>query len=149
MRVQPQHVPADLAETVNILLAWRAPVDELDAELAGGLRLVDHLQYVDAGERHVVADMRDSGFADSDGADLLGLDEVDFDLAQPLRQHCRRHPSGSPASNDRNLAYRLIRARQNRLRCSCSLEPLTPRLHACHRRELRRARYWRSMAACG
>src|SRR5215208_1029162 len=98
VRGQPAHVTADLAEAVDVLFTTRAPIDELDAELEGRLALADHLQGIDAGEREIIADVRDGGLTDADRPDLFRLDELDLDLAEPLRQDCRSHPAGGAAA---------------------------------------------------
>src|SRR5206468_11158263 len=113
--VQPEHVAADLAEAVDVFLAGRAPVDELDAELEGRLALADHLQLIDASEGEKIADVGNRGFADADGADLLGFDQLDLDLAQPLREHGSGRPAGGAAADDRHFSYRLIGSRQHSL----------------------------------
>src|SRR5215211_364518 len=110
MRMQPKHVAPDLAEAVDIALARRAPVDELDAQLERRLGLADHFQRVDAGEREVVADVRDRRLADPDGPNLFRLDQGDLDLAKPLRQYGGCHPAGGPPADDSHSAYWLIAA---------------------------------------
>jgi hypothetical protein len=110
MGVQPKHVAADLPEPVNVGFARGAPVDEMDAQLERRLGLADHLQRIDAGERQVIADVRNRGLAHPDRRDLVGLDEPDLDLAQPLREHRRRHPAGGATADDRHSAYWLISA---------------------------------------
>src|SRR4029077_1685295 len=93
MRVEPQHVAADLSEAVDIRLTRRAPIDELDAELEGRLGLTNHLQRIDAGEGNVIADVGDGRLTDPDRSNLIRLDEPDFDLAQPLRKYRGGHPA--------------------------------------------------------
>src|SRR5256885_11297024 len=110
---------------MDIGFAGGPPVDELDAELEARLALVDHLERVDARQREIIAKMRDGRFAETDGADLFGLDEPDFDLAEPFREDRGGHPAGGAAADDRNLADRLVGARQYSLRNVIGLKPFT------------------------
>src|SRR6266542_1074049 len=106
--MEPQHVAADLAEAVDVSFAGRTPVDELDPELEGGLALADHLQWIDPGQREEVADVRDGRLADADDPDLIRFNELDLDLAQPLRKDGSGHPAGGAAADDCHLTDRLF-----------------------------------------
>jgi hypothetical protein len=48
-----------------------------------------------------IPDRRYGGFADADGADFVGLDEIDLQLAaKGLGQSCCGHPPGGTAADD-------------------------------------------------
>src|SRR5437868_8651420 len=121
MWVKPQHVAADLAEAVDVVFTRRSPIDKLDPELEGRLALADHLQRVDAGECNEVADVGNSRLAYPDRSDLVGFDQPDLDLAQPLREHRGGHPSGRAAADDRHFADGL------RGTCQMFLPPIAAR----------------------
>src|SRR5215213_10211641 len=98
VRVQPQHIAADLAEAMDVAFPRGAPVDKLDPELERRLGGRDHLQRVDVGERKVIADVRDGRLADPDDPDLIRFYELDLDLAEPLREDRGSHPPGRAAA---------------------------------------------------
>ena len=90
------------------------------------------------GERKEIADVRDRRFADADGADLVGLDEPDLDLAQPLREDGGGHPAGGPSADDRYLAYGFPGTRQTQLHDGNRSRVLTQGPHAADKfRDLR------------
>ncbi len=92
----------DLTELVEIALTGRGPTRELDAELVGGVGLAKELRLVDAELLVELEDWRDRAFADTDGADRLGLDENDSATAaaEESRERCGRHPAGRSSADD-------------------------------------------------
>ena len=97
---------ADFAETVDIAVADATPVDEFDAQLEAALGGADELVLVDLERRVEVLDVRDRGFAHTDDADLVGLDQFDS-VAWPQQFGQRRggHPAGGAATDDDDVAY--------------------------------------------
>ena len=83
MEVDVLHRHAVGAEGMDVGMAEARPVDELDAELEAGLRGAHELDFVDPHGAVVVDDRRDRGFAHADGADLVGLDELDLSSRRP------------------------------------------------------------------
>src|SRR5690348_14556283 len=77
------------------------PVDELDAEFVRAPGATNELELVEPQDLVEFLDGRDRRFADSDDADLLGLDECDpAGRTQRVGQRGGRHPSGRTASGD-------------------------------------------------
>ena len=66
-------VRAEQPEIVEVVVAEATPVDELDAELEGGIRLANELVLVDAEQLVEEDDRRNRGLADADSADFFGL----------------------------------------------------------------------------
>src|SRR5947209_926240 len=87
------------AERVEVSLAWRAPVDELNAELEGAVARRQEFVLVDT--NHVVEghERRDGGFADSNRADFVRFDQNDFDRlrVEERRESGGGHPAGGAA----------------------------------------------------
>ena len=101
-REQPD-VAANVAKGVHIARARPVPVDELDRELVGALRGPQKLAFVEPQCIVEQPDLRDRGFANADGADLIGLDQSDFKAGfQEMGKRCRDHPARCAAARDRN-----------------------------------------------
>jgi hypothetical protein len=84
---------------MDVALADPAPVDELDAELEGGIGRRHERRLVDAERLVERAQMRQRRLADADDADLLRFDQLD--AAAPghaLHQRRRGHPAGGAAA---------------------------------------------------
>src|SRR3954462_10403919 len=90
-----REIPADGTEGVHVGMALLEPVDELDAELEGALRMTQEIVLVDLEQLVEARDRGDRRLTDPDDADLRGLDECD---REPRPEHARegggRHPSG-------------------------------------------------------
>src|SRR5260221_6834087 len=97
---------------MDVVFSWCPPIDKLDPQLERRFALADQLQRIDPSERQQIADVGDGRLTDTDGADLFRLDQLDLDLAEPLRKDCRSHPARGPAADDRHLSNRLFGAYQ-------------------------------------
>src|SRR5690606_4040724 len=86
----------------DIARAGTQPVDEFDAELDGAAGLAHELGLVDAEHNVEAFDMRQRRLADTDGADLVALDQGDvvIDRRQQACEARRAHPAGSAAAED-------------------------------------------------
>src|SRR5688572_29515736 len=95
------HVQAKRPERMDVTVSGSSPVDELDAELEGRLRLADEVVLVEAQHPVEVLDLRDRRLADAHRADFLGLDDLDpaVVVLQDSRQRRRGHPAGGSAAN--------------------------------------------------
>src|SRR5690606_27356107 len=97
-------------ERMDIAVAGAGPVDELDPELVGRVRLADELVLVDPEHAVEHDDLRDGRLAHAHGADRLAFDQLDGqagEAAHDLGQRRRGHPPGGSAADDDNLADRL------------------------------------------
>jgi hypothetical protein len=93
------------AEGVEIARIFRAPADELDAQLEAASGARQELALVDAQGLVEHADRRDRRLAHADRADLLAFDQGNGAIAgQCVRQHRRRHPAGRTAADNQYLA---------------------------------------------
>jgi hypothetical protein len=92
-------------ERVDVGRTEIAPVDEVDAELEGGLRASHHLGFVDSEKVVEVLHLRQRRFADADDADLFRFNQGHaVSLARQHRhKRCRGHPAGGTAAKDHDL----------------------------------------------
>jgi hypothetical protein len=87
---------------MEVAVSQAAPVNEVDAELEGGLRPGHELTLIDSDALIEKADVRQCGFAHSHNPDLARLDELNLDLARlEYGRECGGgHPTGRTAAND-------------------------------------------------
>src|SRR5438105_6048256 len=101
---------AKIAEGMEMAVADRSPVDELDSQLEAALRRADEFTLVDA--EHAVEDLhqRDGGFTNADDPDFVGFDQPDprLTLGQHSRKRRRRHPASGSTADDQDLANAVI-----------------------------------------
>ena len=101
MERQSVQVGAELAETVRVAVADRAPVHELDAELERAARGAQELILVDAQNAIEGDDVRNRRLADTDDADLVRFHETNRARApEVVRKCCGRHPAGGATADD-------------------------------------------------
>src|SRR6476659_147884 len=100
-RDQPERT-ADRTEGVDVTLAWRAPIDELDAQLKAAIGRTDEIALIDSQPLIEQVDLRDRRLADADGTDRIGFDEADGDerTGEAGQSRCRHPAGGSPADDD-------------------------------------------------
>ena len=99
---------------MNVALADLAPVLEGDAELERGGGGAHELLLVDAEQAMKYADRRDRRLTDSDGADLIRLDQHDVEDSMELVRHRRGgEPAGGAAAGDHQPAYFVIYSCEN------------------------------------
>src|SRR5687768_10679284 len=93
-------------EIVKVGVAKPTPVDELDAELEGGIRLPDELILVNLKLIVEQANWGNRSLADADRSDLLRFDERDGVRLRSdnLGQESGRHPAGRSATYDDDVA---------------------------------------------
>ena len=101
MELRGPGIGARRPEGVEVTIAQVGPVHELDAELERAVDGSQELGFVQLEQQVEILDVGNRGLADADGADHLGLDQLDADLlAKGLRQRGRRHPTCGSASDD-------------------------------------------------
>src|SRR5438132_3145353 len=92
-------------------MAEPLPIDELDPELEGRLRLADELVLIDAKNTIECPDRRNGRFSDAHNSDFLGFDENDLAWLVLGRdtQCCGGHPAGRSAADDHDFSNVFVR----------------------------------------
>jgi hypothetical protein len=92
-------------ELVKIAVALFGPVNELDAQLEGALRSPHEFGLIQAHRAVECFDGRNGGFAHTDGANFVGLNQSDLTaLSQRIGQRGCCHPSSGAASNNDDVS---------------------------------------------
>ena len=92
---------AHIAERVQVAVPRPHPIVVLDGELEGAVGGSEHRVLIDAEKVVDVADLRNRGLTDADGADGVRLHNVDVEaLAHGTAEDCRAHPPRSAAAYD-------------------------------------------------
>src|SRR5690349_2156331 len=99
-------VVADGAEAVDVALADAAPIHELDTELERAAYGAHEFDLVDLQRGVERTQVRNGGFTDSHGADVIGLDERDGTAValERMRERGGGHPSCRAAAHDDNVS---------------------------------------------
>jgi hypothetical protein len=106
MKAAGPAVLANDAEAVQVFVANGAPVFELDTHFEGRLRRTHEILLVYTEQLVKGAEQRNRGFADTDSADLVGLDQADIEvLAQQLAHGGRGHPARRATADDYYFSY--------------------------------------------
>jgi hypothetical protein len=90
---------AEIANGMKIAFAARAPVAELDAQLAAAVGGAQELGLVDVEQVVEVADRRKGRLPHPDDADLLRFDQLDGAALERGDKRGRRHPAGRTAAD--------------------------------------------------
>src|SRR6185312_6460272 len=108
MELDRLQIQAVDAEGMQVPASRAVPVDELDAELEGSLRVAEEIVLVDLEQTVERPDGRDRRLSHPDGADLVGLDQRHGDPAvlYHARQSRRGHPPRSSAAHDHDFPDR-------------------------------------------
>ncbi len=104
-RQQPERMPDLGAEAMHVRGSRALPIDELDAELEAALGLPHEFGLIDAEQIIEGLDVRHGGFAHTDGAELLGLDQLHSEGgSKHARKRGGRHPAGGSATDNDDVA---------------------------------------------
>ena len=98
------HGHAVLPKWMDVVVPEVMPVDELDGQLEAGLCGTDEFGFVDLHGSIEIDDGRNRGLPHANGADVIGLDELDGVAAtgQQLSESGRGHPACRAAADDQD-----------------------------------------------
>ena len=101
---------AKVAESMEEDVAKVGPIAKFNPNLVGAIARLEELAFVNAEEAVQLLENGNGSFSNTDNPDFLGLDERDpqSSVRKGSREHAGRHPAGSPAADDQNVANGIL-----------------------------------------